>query len=538
MISLCAFFVPFFVYLLSLSPTISFRDSGELITSSWTLGISHPPGYPLFNILGKLFMTIIPIGEIAFRMNLLSSIAASTTAILIFFIVKTILPKNNFLFPIFSAFTLAFLPLFWEHSVISEKYILNCLFFSLIVFLLVKLEKYHSRFYLYLFSFFLGLSFTHHFQTIFIVPASIFLILTISLKSRKKIKIQSQKPKAILLRIPYSAIFNLLLIALLFILPIALWFYLPIRAYVNPPLNWGDPDTLDKFKDHILVKHYRSYFVGSIKQQVLNLVSHLNFFSTQFKITLIFSIIGWIFLFIKKRNVFFFFFIILATNISYSIRYNIPNIEDYYLPSFIIFASLSGYGLSFIPIRKFAFIFLVFPLFSLVSQYEKIEKSSYYYAYDLGENILRDLDKNPVIFESSDNLSSPILYQRFVLNKRTDCLQISLPFLQHPWYTALLQEIYPKKFSFSITKATKVLTLSDYLGGFIDHNIDSSIYIDSPNYITTHNVFPAGLFYKVAFLQKKDISYKIRGQDKAKDQDSQITLENYNIANSLLKIVD
>ncbi|MEW6007491.1 MAG: DUF2723 domain-containing protein [bacterium] len=43
--------------------------------------------------------------------------------------------------------------------------------------------------FLYLFSFVLGLSFTHHFQTIYLVPASIFFILAVSWKNRKKIHI-------------------------------------------------------------------------------------------------------------------------------------------------------------------------------------------------------------------------------------------------------------------------------------------------------------------------------------------------------------
>ncbi|HAW50625.1 TPA: hypothetical protein DCX16_06725 [bacterium] len=43
-----------------------------MITCAWTLGIAHPPGYPLYTLFGKLWMTIIPIGNIAFRMNMVS----------------------------------------------------------------------------------------------------------------------------------------------------------------------------------------------------------------------------------------------------------------------------------------------------------------------------------------------------------------------------------------------------------------------------------------------------------------------------------
>jgi hypothetical protein len=57
---LLVLFVSFGVYLWTLTPTVGFHDSGELITVAYTLGIAHPPGYPLYTLLGKVFCTIIP----------------------------------------------------------------------------------------------------------------------------------------------------------------------------------------------------------------------------------------------------------------------------------------------------------------------------------------------------------------------------------------------------------------------------------------------------------------------------------------------
>ena len=71
---LLVLFVSFGVYLWTLTPTVGFHDSGELITVAYTLGIAHPPGYPLCTLFGKLFTTIIPIGNIAYRMNMESSL--------------------------------------------------------------------------------------------------------------------------------------------------------------------------------------------------------------------------------------------------------------------------------------------------------------------------------------------------------------------------------------------------------------------------------------------------------------------------------
>ena len=61
------------LYLTHLKPFVPGGDSGELITSAYFLGIPHPPGYPLFNILGKLF-TLMPISSVAWRVNLSSAV--------------------------------------------------------------------------------------------------------------------------------------------------------------------------------------------------------------------------------------------------------------------------------------------------------------------------------------------------------------------------------------------------------------------------------------------------------------------------------
>ncbi|MBI2763214.1 MAG: DUF2723 domain-containing protein, partial [Chloroflexi bacterium] len=61
------------VYLATLNPTLPPGDSGDLITAASTLGIAHPPGYPLFAMIGHLF-TLLPFGSPAYRVNLMSAV--------------------------------------------------------------------------------------------------------------------------------------------------------------------------------------------------------------------------------------------------------------------------------------------------------------------------------------------------------------------------------------------------------------------------------------------------------------------------------
>src|SRR5450755_774476 len=65
--------VAFLIYALTVEPGVPTGDSGELISSAYVLGIPHPPGYPLYMLLGHL-ATLFPGGSPALRMNLLSGL--------------------------------------------------------------------------------------------------------------------------------------------------------------------------------------------------------------------------------------------------------------------------------------------------------------------------------------------------------------------------------------------------------------------------------------------------------------------------------
>src|SRR5438309_5601226 len=74
------------LYIITLAPTTAMWDASEYITAAYTLGIPHPPGNPLFVLLGRVATLIVPVGSIAVRVNLLAA-ASSATAAAIWFLV-------------------------------------------------------------------------------------------------------------------------------------------------------------------------------------------------------------------------------------------------------------------------------------------------------------------------------------------------------------------------------------------------------------------------------------------------------------------
>jgi hypothetical protein len=73
-------------YVLSLAPSVTFWDAGEFIAATKTLGIPHPPGTPLFVLLGHVWALLVPFGEYAWRTNLMSAVFGAAGAALWFLV--------------------------------------------------------------------------------------------------------------------------------------------------------------------------------------------------------------------------------------------------------------------------------------------------------------------------------------------------------------------------------------------------------------------------------------------------------------------
>ena len=84
-----AWLLPFALYLTTLAPEVTTQDSGEFMTAIAYLGSAHSPGYPLFVLFAKPF-TWLPIGSIAFTINLATASAAALISVLILLLVRAI----------------------------------------------------------------------------------------------------------------------------------------------------------------------------------------------------------------------------------------------------------------------------------------------------------------------------------------------------------------------------------------------------------------------------------------------------------------
>jgi tetratricopeptide (TPR) repeat protein len=185
--ALFTFLASLAMYLRTLADTVSFWDCGEFIACSYTLGIPHPPGAPFYLLLGRLFSLLPLSGDIAVRVNIVSSISSALTIMLTYLIIVLLIkqwrgePKSTedvFVLTVsgvLGALSFAFTDTFWFNGVEAEVYAISMLFTAAIVWLiLVWLEKsddaYSDR-YLLIIAYLVGLAIGVHLLMILALPA-------------------------------------------------------------------------------------------------------------------------------------------------------------------------------------------------------------------------------------------------------------------------------------------------------------------------------------------------------------------------------
>src|ERR1700758_1790402 len=130
------------LYSLTAARDIVVDDTPELITAAVTLGVAHPPGYPLFTLLGHLF-SLLPFGPIPFRVNLLA-VTCDALTVLVIFLTALRLTRSH-LAAAFAALILMLNPTFWSWSLVAEVFPLNNLLASVLIYLLVRWHEQPQR---------------------------------------------------------------------------------------------------------------------------------------------------------------------------------------------------------------------------------------------------------------------------------------------------------------------------------------------------------------------------------------------------------
>ena len=329
--SLSLFALTFLVYLKTLAPGVYGFDSAEFATGVYSQGVIHPPGFPLYLLIGKLF-TYLPFRDVAYRLNLMSAVFASITVVVLYNVVINIVDSR--LSAWIAALLFAISNYFWQMALVAEVY---TLFTALVIvdLLIVQLwRKTGSKKFLFAFSFLYGITLTGHTSGILFAPAFAWLIVMTPSWHKSCWKWVG-------------------LMFLLFIAGLSLYLYLPIRASVHPLIDYTlfypdiDISTTSGLWWLISGKAYFNFAFGYTWQELpaetLRFVTYLwrNFLG----IGVVFGLIGLISL--SRRNITFAVgaFLIFLANIVFFINYRVMDKDTMFLPAYLIWAIFIAVGL-------------------------------------------------------------------------------------------------------------------------------------------------------------------------------------------------
>lgn len=120
----------FLVYAAWRYPVFAPRDGADMALAALTAGVAHPPGYPLYSLAGKLWLTLVPWGNPALRLNLLSAACGAASAAVLFAWTRRWAGTAA---AAASALAFGLSGPVWKFSLLGEKYVLHALFISLLL---------------------------------------------------------------------------------------------------------------------------------------------------------------------------------------------------------------------------------------------------------------------------------------------------------------------------------------------------------------------------------------------------------------------
>jgi hypothetical protein len=397
------------LYLNTLAPTILPADSGEFQVVSHVLGIAHPPGYPLYTILGKL-ATLIPVGDIAYRVNLLSALISALTLLVVSRAVRRLTGSD--IAGLVAAAALGVAPTFWAQATTANIRSLTALFVALQLYTLLTYAHSKNSRDLVAFAVALGLGITHHSS---LVPLLLPYLLFLALADPALL----HKPRSWLK--PLFAFFLSLCVLL----------YLPVRSAMGTVFDPEPIRSLSDFIEHVLALGFRGdmfYFV-----QPMAVLARLrvlwNILTFEFGLTwLLLGVIGAASLLVRRPRELLLCGGVFVMNALLAVTYRAPQTVEYLMPAYVALACISAYGIwdlaGWLASRRLSAlawaVVLLLPAVMLARNYPSFQQLSQdRSAREYAEGVLQGAPSGARVL-ANWHYATPLWYLQYVENVRPD----------------------------------------------------------------------------------------------------------------------
>jgi len=494
------FLLSFLIYLITLCPTVYWRDSAEFVDAAFALAIPHPAGFPSYMPPANL-LTYLPFGSIAFKVNLFSALmgagAAMILAVLIIEVIVSLGGKRDAASRFLAAagaLTYAFSFSLWESSISAEVYAGMAAAGAGILLCLVRWAARDDRRYLIAGGFLYGLAAGIHATVALFLPAVlVFIILNLK---------RDDLPRR-LGDVGWALLF--------FFIGFSAYLYLPIRSLANPRMDWGNPETLQQFFIHITDRKDSAYhFAVSRGGLWENLVRFVDITVSELTVLWsLFSVAGLVVVFRKNWRMALLFVLYFLGHVSFFIWY--WDTGSIYTASYAALMALAAVAFYFMVDwidrrldgkfrvgRVGALILVACVVFTLGVDYNRLDKSNYWAAERLAAVDYINFDRDSLVLTS---LYWPFFYYFQDVEKlREDLHVVPVSDILEPEY---FNRVTPERFpgiefpDMTYTSDTSI----EFMLRLMGENISSrTVYMGPDRRIVenlSHQLMPELFFFRV-----------------------------------------
>lgn len=481
------------VYLLTLEPTVSFWDCGEFIATAYNLQVPHPPGAPLYQLIAHLFCLLAGNHTqwVAACCNALSAVATGLTVMFLYWTLERLIRRKEetlriHLGAVVGALCYLFCHTVWFSAVESEVYALAMLIAAVIVWAAWRWrdsvrhgDSYSSR-WLLLIALLTGLGVCVHQITLLTLPMVAAVVAATLLRQHD--------------RLSWRHLWRMTLLATLFlIIGLSPYLIVPIRAAGHPPLNFGNPDNMERFHAYLTrdtyekaplyprmwrqkdkenaavwsggdnglkgnLRYYATYQLGYMYGRYLcdNFIARYNErrgHAVYYILPMLLALAGLVAM--SRRRALFWSLLLLFFTAGPLLNFYLnhpcyePRERDYaYVLSFYAVALWIGYGADSLlrwSRRRWqrgtvAVLLMAAPLLMACGNWDDHDRSGRWVAHDAAMNLLNSCDEGALLFTFGDNDTFPLWYVQQVEGARPDVRCENVNLLGYRRFLELLDE--------------------------------------------------------------------------------------------------
>ncbi len=495
--------IAFIVFAITLHPSIPGGDSGELIAAARAPGIAHPPGYPLYTMIGFLWTHMVAFGAVAWRMNLLSAVCGAAAVAVMSWTTARLTRSNTA--TVAAGLALGFSAPFWKYAVVAEVFAPNALLATIVVAAIVVVlgdcgvlstrmrpaatrdralrerkapapdqsslgsprdaaaatPARTSTAWPYVILAFLGaLLISHHHTLILLVlPAAAIILLLFALPDRAWQRVAPGYRRPML---GMGARTGIVAAALAGLLPLL---YLPLAALRDPFPAWGDPRTLGAFLQLLLRADYGTFRLDPLEAGHVADRSHVLLFlesiPRDFTIAgTVLMVLGGIVLWRRHRALAWMVAGFFALQLLFFTRVHFPAtpvlflgvVERFYILPGTVLALMLGVGVAAV-LERFpkrpafvaaaASLIVIAVVWPLAVHWRIADQRGNRLIEALGRDVLVSLPANAVLFVQGDVFHNSLAALTVTERVRPDVRVLDQELLTRAWYVAALARREP-----------------------------------------------------------------------------------------------